>query len=931
MDEIHELIIRMSSTWFDMREVTPDSIHEYIDRMKRAYPESTLNEDYLFSRLESLHTVSISGDPSTLEDTSDHEEWFNPDTNAALNRDLTWHYWEHYREYLLRGKSWNRRVVDGLDRLSSLILSKMEDPHREGTWDRRGVVVGSVQSGKTANYTALITKAADAGYKLIVILAGVHNSLRSQTQYRLNEEFLGYDLQTIQQITGHATRIGVGSMFRDDHRQVITLTHSGEDGDFRRDIRTRAGIMPSVDGPPMILIIKKNVSIMRNLIEWISDIIGIPDHEGNRIVPDVPFLLVDDECDYASVNTRNPDRDENGQIIREWEPARTNQRIRQLLNIFRKSVYVGYSATPFANIFIHHDDPHPDIGEDLFPRSFIISLPQPTNYIGPDRLFGIDDNIDTDIEDVNPLPLIRIVDDHEDDIPSRHRTDLNVADLPDSMKNAIKSFLLVCAARTLRREGTPHNSMLIHVTRYTMVQRQIHELVTAELNVLTARIMSGSDPLEDFRDLWESDFLSTSASMEGLGFADARRHPWEDIKRNLYETTRRIRVRLLNGLSTDTLEYRDAEIHARNQAHQGITVAWEDRGASVIAIGGDKLSRGLTLDGLSISYYLRVSTMYDTLMQMGRWFGYRDGYNDLCRIYTLRELSDYYRFIAGAMLELKNELNYMALQNTDPLNFGLRIRNHPGRLAVTSAQKSRDAERIRISFEGRSQETIVFDPQQSGNNINALETIITRLNPVDCEPVGSARPRYHWKGVPSGAVTMFLRDYRTHDDAMIIVNPERHADYIERQNTIDELTEWDVVIISHARPEQTFISASGIEIGCVTRNALDITDNKISIRRLLSPADQLLDLSDSELREARRRDGLDIEGNRIPRPETIRRVRPARRGLMLIYLCHGRKDDRSYGRPGEEVIGYGLSFPASSNAIPTDFIVNPVYVDQLFE
>lgn len=931
MDDTHELIIRMSSTWFEMREVTPDSIREYISSMKRAFPQSILNEEYLFSRLESLHTVTISGDPTTLEDTSDHEEWFNPDTNAALNRDLKWHYWEHYKEYLLRGKSWNRRVVDGLDRLSSLIISKMEDPQREGPWDRRGVVVGNVQSGKTANYTALITKAADTGYKLIVVLAGVHNSLRSQTQYRLNEEFLGYDLQSMQQLTGHAKKIGVGRMFRDDHKQVITLTHSGEDGDFRQDIRTRAGIMPSVDGPPMILIIKKNVSIMHNLIEWISDIIGVRDNEGKRIVPDVPFLLIDDECDYASVNTRNPDRDENGQIIREWEPARTNQRIRQLLNIFRKSVYVGYSATPFANIFIHHDDPHPEIGEDLFPRSFIISLPQPSNYISPERLFGIDDNINTDIEDVRPLPLIRIVDDHEDHIPSRHRTALIVPGLPDSLKNAIKSFLLVCAARRLRREGTPHNSMLIHVTRYTLVQRQIHELVTAELNELTARIMSGSDPLDDFRDLWLSDFQPTSASMEMLRFTDARRHPWEDLRQNMYETTRRIRVRLLNGLSTDTLEYRDAEIHAYNQLQQGISVAWEDRGAAVIAIGGDKLSRGLTLDGLSISYYLRVSTMYDTLMQMGRWFGYRDGYNDLCRIYTLQDLSDYYRFIAGAMLELKNELNYMALQNTDPLNFGLRIRNHPGRLVVTSAQKSRDAERIRITFEGRSQETIVFDPQHSENNINAFENLIYRLNIANCEWVNPDRPRFHWKNVPSDAVTKFLRDYRTHDDAMIIVNPDRHADYIERQNTIDELTEWDVVVISHARPQKTFTSASGLEIGCVTRNALDISDSKISIRRLLSPADQLLDLSDDELKEARRRDGLDIESNRIPRPESIRAVRPSRRGLMLIYLCHGTKDDRTYGMHGDAVTGYGLSFPTSSNAIPTEFIANPIYIGQIFE
>jgi hypothetical protein len=315
MNEIYDDIINMSYAWFMNREVNPESLTEYINMMRNAYKDQELNENYLFTRLESIHTVSIESEAFALTDHSNHLEWFNPDTNVALNRELDWHYWSHYRDYLLRVKNWNRRIVDSLDRFSSIIFSYIEDPLREGAWDRRGVVVGSVQSGKTANYTALITKAADAGYKLIIVLAGVHNSLRSQTQYRINEEFLGYDLQTLQQLTSAETRyIGVGRMFS-DHRSVYTLTHSGEDGDFRQDVRTRAGIIPSANDPPMILIIKKHVTIMRNLIGWISNIIGVRDQFGNMTVPDIPLLLIDDECDYASVNNRNPERDEDGQII----------------------------------------------------------------------------------------------------------------------------------------------------------------------------------------------------------------------------------------------------------------------------------------------------------------------------------------------------------------------------------------------------------------------------------------------------------------------------------------------------------------------------------------------------------------------------------------------------------------------------------------
>ena len=912
MNNVIEMIIEMSYPWFKNQEVTSQSIEDFIERMQSTFPDQNIDKEYLFNILEARHTVSVSDEPIILEDLSDHKKWFNPDTNAALERELEWHYWDHYRQYLHIEKNWNKAIIEGVNYQSSLILSKLEDPKREGPWDRRGIVVGSVQSGKTANYTALITKAADVGYKFIVVMAGVHNSLRSQTQFRLNQEFLGYDLKTDQDLRegGAAARIGVGKMFPNTHNQVFTLTHSGEDGDFKRDMTNYGGVFPSPSAPPFILIIKKNVTILRNLIEWITSIVN---------VRDTSFLLIDDECDYASVNTKEPDRDQNGEIIREWEPAKTNMRIRQLLNLFRKSAYVGYSATPFANIFIHYDNPHPEFGEDLFPRSFVISLPQPTNYIGPEVLFGLDENLNADIEESNPLPLIRIVEDHDQNIPARHRTDLIVDDIPQSMTEAIKSFLLVCAARRIRQEGSPHNSMLVHVTRYTIVQLQLDSLIRAELNTLSARIMSGTDDLSDFKEIWERDFQNTTNQMKSLGFRDAELHSWYEIRANLYETTRRIQVKLLNGLSTDTLDYRLAELRTQRKLKLGESVAWEDRGVSLIAIGGDKLSRGLTLDGLSVSYYLRVSTMYDTLMQMGRWFGYRDGYNDLCRIYTQQDLCDWYRFIAGAMIELRNELKYMALQDSDPMHFGLRVRNHPGRLSVTSAQKSRDAERILISFEGRSQETVVFNTAYSENNKNALENLVLKLDPGNCIERKGSVSNYHWKKVSSYNVIEFLQEYKTHEGASRIVNPQRHASYIARQNEIEELTEWDVVLISKASSEN-IISISGAEVGCVTRNALDFTVNKISIRRLLDPSHQMLDLTEQEKEEAERKSGTPR-----PSPEIIRSVRPKHRGLLLIYMLCGSCGEKHYGDKEDVIIGYGLSFPYSDTAVAEEFFVNPVY------
>ncbi|MDD5126733.1 MAG: Z1 domain-containing protein [Dehalococcoidales bacterium] len=602
MNQPDEQIINLSYSYFATHPVTPDSIRDFIKRAKGFFPEQTFDDKEIFNRLEAIHSVVIEGDAKILDEYSNHEEWFNPDTNLPLKRDFKWHFWDHYQQYLVHQTHWSFKIVQGLDRFSSLILSRMEDPYRLGPWDRRGMVVGNVQSGKTANYTALVTKAADAGYKLFIILAGVHNSLRSQTQERLNEEFLGYDLDIVQKVTGQERRIGVRRMFPKNHGVVNTLTSSAQDGDFKTAIARNAGIIPSLTGDPIILVVKKNVAILNNLIDW-STTLGYPGKNGRRVVRDIPFLLIDDECDFASVNTKKPERDENGSIIEEWDPTKTNLLIRELLSGFEKSIYVGYTATPYANIFIDKDDPHPILGEDLFPKHFLVSLPQPSNYMGPEEVFGLKDDVDAGIQSNKPLPLVRVVTDNEEIIPSSHKSGLNVLSLPDSLNKSIRTFILVCAARRIRRVGVPHNSMLVHVTRFTHVQSQVKYLVEGELRTLTARIMSGTDPLNDFRQIWDTDFLPTSVDMSKRGFRDSQMDSWERIRSELYPAVKTIRIKGINGEIGDTFDYRMAERQARERTEKGETVPWHERGTSVIAIGGDKLSRGLTLEGLSVSYY----------------------------------------------------------------------------------------------------------------------------------------------------------------------------------------------------------------------------------------------------------------------------------------------------------------------------------------
>lgn len=927
------MILSISIAYFADKDATWEEIRTFIGMMKRAYNEGPLDEAWLFRKLESLHAVVV-GTPDFLDNRTDHEDWFNPSANAPIRGDFDWHFWDHYRAYMSSSKGWPLNVVNSVDSLSSEILSRIEDPSREGRWDRRGMVMGSVQSGKTANYTALITKAADAGYKLFIVLAGVHNSLRSQTQSRLNEEFLGYDIDKVQRLTGSEKRIGVRKLFP-VHQIVYTLTSSDERGDFNKVIAAQSGIPLSKDGPPIILVIKKNVSILNNLINWVPSIVGLQDSDGQMHIPDLPTIIIDDECDYASINTRWPERDEDGTILKEWDPTTTNRLIRRLIKMFDKSAYIGYTATPYANIFIHKDEEtHQIYGEDLFPRSFIISLPTPSNYLGPERVFGLDAETERDIEEIDPLPLVRIVEDHQDSLPDRHKKDFIVTGLPASMRYAIKCFLLSCAVRSIRREGTPHNSMLIHVTRFTAVQNLLYEMVGIELRDLTARIMSGEN-LDDFKEIWENDFQTTTREMAGFipPFSDAREHTWDQVRERLPVTTRYVRVKEINGTSRDYLDYKEIEMQADIRERGGEEVSWEERGLSVIIVGGNKLSRGLTLEGLTTSYYLRASRMYDTLMQMGRWFGYRDGYTDLCRIFTTEELISWYRQIAGATIELREEINYMALIHKTPEEFGLKVRNHPGRLVVTSAGKRRNAEPIELSYAGRNPQTLNFDRKYTKDNYLALRELIGDIGRQPDLPVRPSSPRYHWKNIAPDTIVNFLSKYRQDESALRIVKASVLARYIERQNANGELVTWDVVVVSKPKPDK-ITDVAGYNVGCSERNAYpegSLSDSSISIRALISPADEVLDLNDEEEERAReydRENGKGKPGDFTPSAQGARfGGRPKERGLLLIYLPYGKDKatGKEYGGKEDPVVGYAISFPKSDTATPIEYLINTVY------
>ena len=713
--------------------------------------------------------------------------------------------------------------------------------------------------------------------------------------------------------------------------------------DFKSGLAKNFSIQ--IGGNEILFVIKKNASVLHHLLNWIENFGNATGEDGRKFVRDVPLLVIDDESDVGSVDTKKMRLAEDDSDP-EHEPSRINAQIRKLLYLFDQSSYVGYTATPFANVLIHDEGNTKSLGDDLFPRSFIISLPTPSDHVGPSMIFG---QKLAGGETTEGLPVIRHVPDHEAGTEDRenawippvhrksHRPRFEGRDeVPPSLRRAILSFVLICAARKIRKSGVKHNSMLVHVTRFNDVQHIVTEQVEQELKGVVDRLRAGtadSTLREELLELWNEDFLPTTQKIserDGLIFQNTE-HRWEEIESQLLAAVSSIQVRTINGLAAETLDYLKHE-----------------NGLNVIAIGGDKLSRGLTLEGLSVSYFLRCSRMYDTLMQMGRWFGYRDGYLDLCRLYATSQLCEWFSHIAGATTELQAEFDHMADSGATPKEFGLRVRSHPD-LMVTSQVKMRHAEKIQISFQGELLETISFyrDRKTVEGNWTAAEKLISAL-----EAGGGARvelersKRTLWKQVPAEAVMSFLAEYREHESARK-VRTMLLNEYIEKEAGLARLTDWSVLLVggsgeggivegvSFQNSDRSWhFTASTDDDKAAEKDRL-ISENRYRISHLGNPVDESLVLNADEKGRALRETVANWEnssrsepGDRPPtQPGGVesRRQRGAEQGLLMLYPLEPG-DDKSEG--GDvPILGFALSFPkvVGTEASAVTYTVNNVF------
>ncbi|MDD4617241.1 MAG: Z1 domain-containing protein [Alphaproteobacteria bacterium] len=719
-------------------------------------------------------------------------------------------------------------------------------------------------------------------------------------------------------------------------------TNRSNNGDFSTSVARNLGISP--EERPWLFVVKKNKTVLERLLRWIRDHVANA-HDpvtGQKIVTNLPLLLIDDEADHASVDTGEQIYDSEGKPDEEHLPTTINRLIRRILTSFSRKAYVGYTATPFANIFIHEKGWTKEEGPDLFPSSFIINLGAPSTYIGPAKIFGLE----SDENGANGLPLVRPVDDYASGdglhgwMPQNHKNNHvplvnDVADIPDSLKEAIDAFMLACAVRHLRGQGQKHSSMLVHVTRFNNVQKHVFDQIEQYVRHMRQRLQRriDDDAINDrLQTLYERDFISSHDKMKTSSLIVHEMPLWGAVKIILPEIVSDVQIKTINGTAKDVLDYEEHK----------------NTGLKVIAIGGDKLARGLTLEGLCTSYFLRASKMYDTLMQMGRWFGYRPDYLDVCRLYTTQELIEWFSHITNAAEELREEFDQMVSAGATPKEYGLKVQSHPI-LLITSRLKMRAAKSLFLSFSGMLLETIALyrDNTTLKKNYDFTRDFLQRLGtplPIPKRYRNGGGQEWNgclWENVDWQEVVSFLGVYRTHPDAYK-VRGALISEFISSMASVGELTNWTVAVIGASGKKDAGLVPS-FEIGMLKRKKKSIQENRYSIGRLMSPRDEGIDLDDESWNAALEKTIADWKPDPTrtnepkeptePNGPAIREIKGhgykgvqahPEKGLLLLYPLDPLEAEVGFDVSTPPVIAFGISFPGSNKSVKVEYKVNSV-------
>ncbi|WP_350270227.1 Z1 domain-containing protein [Brevibacterium sp. CBA3109] len=695
-------------------------------------------------------------------------------------RELGWYsgvatdgVWGALRERMANGGL--SGALDSIDRSTEEIVASLAEPRVDDD-NRLGLVIGNVQSGKTANYSAVIAKALDSGYKFVLVLSGVHNNLRRQTQVRLD------------------TDLGV----LENRQAWYRLTDS--EGDFG-DAHTGNASSIVANHGRILAVVKKNSHRLKKVLGFLRSL----DSATKR---DTPFLIIDDESDQATPDASAKVGD---------EPTAINLLMRQIWAEVRNGTYAGYTATPFANVFMDPNVPKGALPE-LYPRDFIHVMPTPANYFGAERIFGLQDVADEE-RDVELPDVIRAITKEEvrELVPSGNKVEGFQPRVTKSLGEAIRWFIVACAVRRIRGQQKKHSTMLIHTTPRTEPHFATRDAIEEYLEPLRRASLNGD--VERFKEVFEVEINRAASLYDGDGLAPT----WPRISDEIPNVLRYLRTVVDNGREDDS--------ERLSYSHEPQTV---------IVIGGSTLSRGLTLEGLFVSYFTRTSNTYDTLLQMGRWFGYRNGYEDLQRIWVSPRLDKDYQFLATVESDLRSEIARMTQAGMTPADIGVRVRLHPGRLQVTSSAKQKHALEAEVDFEGFRLQTTQFDfsrREQALKNVQSTETLLQRLQPFRSSAVPTL-----FEDVPLEELETFFTEFEVHEN-----NQGVFFDAIKWSSEKLPEKRWNVVVPSEGKGADG-LNVAGTKVGSIRRSPIerDLEElresESINIRALMSGKDVILDL-----------------------------------------------------------------------------------------
>jgi len=775
-------------------------------------------------------------------------------------------HWPALETYLREQKRWDEDTIGSVDETSTEIVSLLDNPERS-TFGCRGLVVGYVQSGKTANMTAVIAKAVDAGYNVIFVLAGLTDKLRQQTQRRLESDIVFLN----------PTRW---------HR----LTTGDIKGDFQKP--AHGGLMFH-ESRAQLAVIKKNVGPLKKFLETVKD---TPAPEIRRL----RVLIIDDECDQASVNSASGETD----------MTKINEKIREILAALPAVSYVGYTATPFANVLINPYADQSQKFDDLYPKDFITALPTPKGYFGAERLFGaLPTDADAPDIDNEGLDMIRTVSTDDENLiqpASRDEREDFVPDMADSLRDAILYFLATCAARRVRGQTDQHMTMLVHTSPYISMHTRLASLIDTWIGKHSKEIEKGSgEASERMRTLWETEQRKVSSDLAG-----ARQISFAELHPHLAAVLEALEVPVENGASDDRIDY-------------------SGDSKTYIVIGGTVLARGLTLEGLAVSYFLRNSNQYDTLLQMGRWFGYRPGYEDLPRIWMPASLQLNFQALSRIEAEIRQDISeYRQEPNVTPMEFAVRVRTIPG-MAVTARNKMRHARPCDISYWGRHVQTIRFDRNKEKvleANWQAAGDLVAIAQKQGLR--ASRKDRILFEGVPRRTIIQFLRNYTVQESHRDLRN-DMLLSFIERGDA--RLNEWNIGVAQVSENPVSEHRLGPLEsVRLFSRTRLPTPEDVADIKALMSKRDVLFDCPADEIANLAQATWLDLKQYR----EKVLGPKP----LLLLYpidrLSEPAPKYTTTRKPLDaqhDVMAFGMLIPGSTDFSGTSVSVDlaPISADEL--